>query len=151
MRKTFDERLIRVLAAALLQSDLSADELRRLSSDVLLQERISAAVRRILLAVAGEKKYDRSFERHQTGADGDVDRVYDLIQRRRLSKSAVAGILRSIRPTEEDEGFENESTLRLMLDRFLKDASTREKTELLTLLSPGAQKDPYLDEILKRR
>jgi hypothetical protein len=146
MKEKSDERAIRLMTAALLQSELTAGELRRLGKDQRMQERVFAGVCRVLRALGTEV----SGSGLSRSSDAELEHFYDLVQRRRMSKSAFAGLLRSVRPHELPPEFDSEPTLRSMLENFLTEASPREKNELVALLSPGGQKDGYLDEILKR-
>jgi hypothetical protein len=135
--------ILRAMFAAVMQSELGASDLRFLAAE-LRGGRLPGELA-YMLDRANEHFQDPSNSREISDKMRAAER---LMREKRVSKSALLNILRSINAVAvPNEG----TTTRSILHEFFASATPREAEKLLDVLSAAGDADPYLKGIVETR
>jgi hypothetical protein len=150
MDRKVRQRVMRSFIAALLQSELSLEELRQLSFDIstgTFGAELSRLLEESIFALRGSGAHEG-----KDAPDGVEDFVSSVIQKRRLSKKAVLEMMSSASPKKALKDPNTSASMREVLERFFRTASSSEISKFLNLLDPGETKttEAYLRGIIRR-
>lgn len=147
MGSSINNRITRTILGALIQSNLSAQELKRYSSDRDLQEMTLERLRFILQFFEDQSVADN--KERLTDSFNAIEMAYEAIQRRRISKNEVVELLRSsggyrtgYNPTA--------MTVKEMLLTYFENSSPSDQKRLLDRLVLPTSRDAYLEGILRK-
>lgn len=151
------ERAMRLLLAALINSSMSADQLRQLAEEIRLSDKFASDFANLLQYVA-EQVRTPSNQKNQKQS-GQIDReslnmALVSIKRRRLSKKEIIDIITSVAPDFKEQGKKEDVKTRDIVAKFLAIASAEQRTHFLDLISrkgEGPSDDPYLRGIVGKR
>lgn len=151
MITAIEERALRILVAALLQSELSINELRKISNSLVTSPSLSFALAEFLENFADNAgsrraKVEQPFSNH-TGENAEI---YQLVRSKKLAKRRLAEILTAISPSMA-ANFNTEKSSQAMLEEFLVLATGSEKDELRRKLQGRGGDDPFLAGITRLR
>jgi len=135
--------ILRSIFAAVMQSNLSASDLRSLASE-LRRGRLSGELA-YLLDEVNQHFEDTSDRRHASDQLWEAERI---MKERKLSKLALINIVRSI---DGNITPKESATTRSILQEFLTSATPRESEKLLDTLKAAGVSDPYLKGISETR
>jgi hypothetical protein len=148
MDRKVRQRVMRSFIAALLQSELSLEELRELSFDVssgAFGSDLSKLLDETIFTLRGRGPYES-----KVAPETIEDSVIAIIQKRRLSKKAVLDLMAS---TNSRKAFKEPAltgSMRELVERFLRTASNNEVTKFLNLLDASETTEAYLRGIIRR-
>lgn len=152
-QKAVEARLVRAIVERLLREDFSPQDCW-LAAKAFQNEKFCDRLATVVRAVAdeGEARRDSTASGRTPIPKGaktiDVDDMFALYKRKKISKSELAFILDSSTPG--GQSFDEDLTAREMITAFLKFSSESEKKAAWSRLSPGGAGDPYLKGILNR-
>jgi len=138
------QRSVRIIIGALLSSDLSVDELRKLAKELAsgnLTHTLYLALEDLAFNLGGLTPHVIS------AVDSDL---YDIATRRRVSKSAFANIANDVIPSLFNDRAVKQLTLKRMVNEFLAVASEHQEAELVENLTGGERGDRFLKGIMRR-
>lgn len=154
------DRATRILMSALLRSDLTTSELRELSFAFQMDSDYARRLGRLIDGVL-EALEDRSSPKASPGPrpaqelprSSFLDEALSIVRRRRLPKKALANAVRRIAPQIGPPERLARMTAHSLLSDFFNQASDREATMFMQLLSGEGEipMDAYLRGILKGR
>jgi len=152
MRARTKNRVMRVLLAALLESDLTIDELEeflsvRLENSMLMTELRGALVGLLQYFDGKSRGKFTGLEARQT----DEDKIYSGLQRKRLSKSEAIQLMYKFSDSFTKQPLDANATLRELVHLFWRDATPAERREFSAALNDTRGKDAYLEGIISRR
>lgn len=142
------QRVMRSFMAALLQSDLSLEELRQLSFDIsegFFAEELSKLLEEAIFAVRGVPPYES-----KSAPETAENFANAIIQRRRLSKKAVLDLIANASLRKTPRGLNTADTLREILRKFFRTASPPEIAKFIDQLDSGETTEAYLRGISRR-
>lgn len=148
MKSNVDQRIARTIVGALLQSSITAQDLKKVVLDRELRDQIFAQLELAIELFDGYRSYETK-ERLQP-QEGLIELAYTEIQRKRISKFALNDMIRSIAGGRSFQ-FNKSATIREILGTFFENASSSDSRRLLEALSSGESIDAYLEGILSRR
>jgi hypothetical protein len=150
MKLTPKERAIRKILAALLESELSVDEIGQLLADIQANPSFAQNVRDLLNRTIGRVRDTglKKLPNKTTDQRSREDLIFSAIQRHRLSKLEVLNLMRMSTPSEA-LSLNHTSSMRELVSDFLRQASSHQVEELLKHIDP-TREDPYLSGIARR-
>jgi hypothetical protein len=153
MRARTRKRVMRIILAALLESDLTTDEIQEflgaLFSNPALIFDLGDALGSLLQYF--ERRPTEKIRDWRTSVTTDEEKVYGELQRRRMSKLAVMRMMNKFSDAWEKQPISSTTTLRELVHLFWKGASATERKEFAEALAAPRGKDPYLEGIISRR
>jgi len=152
LRARTKQRVIRILLAALLESDLTQEEMRELSANLFSNPSLIFELSDILSGVLQHfEKKSVTKGRNWREPGNDEELAYADLQRRRMSKSAVLRMMSKFSDVLMAQPIDPTATLRELVHLFWKSASPAERKEFTKALGAGRSKDLYLEGIMSRR
>jgi hypothetical protein len=139
---------MRSFLAALLQSELSLEELRELSLEIssgTFGADLSKLLDETIFALRSSGPYER-----KVAPEAIEDYVTAIIQKRRLSKKAVLDLMASTNSRKTFKEYALSGSMRELIERFFRTASNNEVTKFLNQLDAGETTEAYLRGIIRR-
>ncbi len=147
------KRAIRLFVAALLESELSVDEMRELLREIAEAPGFADTVANMISYVidhlpSGTPRKQPPNERENMSI-GNL--LYSAIQRRRLSKPELLRIMESISSEGETiKEARRNATVHQLISEFISRTSERDAERLLKVIDPVGSDDAYLRGITRR-
>lgn len=154
MKPHLKRRVIRKIVAALLDSDLSASEIREIgksvASDASFQRDLGDLLGKLDIVLGHAEKRTRSQDlEHLSEAQRDwLLSVLSLVQQKRKSKREIIELLGLLRPGVGDS-LDAGLTMRDLLSAFVRTASASDLHNVKRVLQVDLD-DPYLKGIMRR-
>lgn len=151
------DKIIRLMAGALLSSDLSYQQLLEVSDRLKVDrewlEEISVVIRELAEVArrGGRRSFSRPEDASASGHESDVGQIIDMVNRKRMRRSAALEILAELSESHGKPWTPNtEWTLRRNVDDLLRRLSPRDSRIMMKQLSEvlGIPSDAYLRELL---
>lgn len=141
-----NDRLLRIVLASIISSDLTASELRRLSIDIQNGSFVDALGRTLAdISFALEREPFGSPSQHH----GDLDAVMRIIKNRRVSKNKLRSVMSRLAPASLMRDFSDDLTVREMVEDYLRAVPFGVDVLVDALSEDGS--DEFLKGILKGR
>jgi hypothetical protein len=140
MNSRTHQRLIRSFVAALLQSDLSASDLIEISNEIV-QGSFDYELAEIIRKMAKNLQ-----ENYQLSHEDNVRVAYDLLAKRRLSRSVILRLMKLASSQMAPSQLRTSGTVRDLLDKYFSLASHEEISKFMGILQ-GETDDLYLKGI----
>jgi hypothetical protein len=146
-------RLIRSIVAALMQSDLTVEELRELADELATESfgRDLGAMLRDVLFTVREAEVGKSNKREREVGQLSVEAIaMEIVRRRKLPRKVVVDLILRVSPRFRSQQAVRSGTISGMLRKFFQTSAPHEQNEFLNLLDKGTAEDPYLRGIVDR-
>lgn len=154
MKPNTQKRIFRAFVTSLLASDMTEAELREILSTTTHDSELAHEIKRGVAAALGvlhasDVHKEESF---QPRYEDPAETAYDIIKRRRLSKSSVFETIKMTIGNKVRRNLSDDLTMRELLVSFYSVASKREQEMFVDLLGYGSSKDDaFLQGILRKR
>ena len=150
MNERARRRALRNIVASLMMSNLSKNDVLDVAEEFLyggIGQELGAMLRHMAVMlpdVPSERYVQASIDETPSLTEA----VYELIQRKKMSKKSLLQLMGSISP-KLAKGAQPTGTIRELLDWFFETATSTQTSRFVSLLSNTAQ-DPYLTGISRR-
>jgi hypothetical protein len=153
--ETTSERLLRDVFAALLGSRIKKSDLRRLSEllrfDREFAEYLGFALDRYLGSVETRAEQEWPIAPAEEVLSGGVSGlIYQIVQRRRLSKAEFIRIAAELTSKRDWERRSPDVPMKELVEQFVKGSSNEQIRDLLSRLGVEIEEDAYLSGITSR-
>jgi hypothetical protein len=148
MNQKARRRAMRIFLAALLQSEMTADELNELSDELArgnLSQELAEFIREAARTLFEGRSSGNDFEQ----ALPNVLEAFQLISRRKLSKKFVLDIMMLASPWLRHQKVQTDGTMRDLLERYFALAPLTDVRKFVRTLQ-GETSDQYLKGISRR-
>lgn len=147
------QRATRRVIAALIESGLTSEEMRQLLLSIAKNKQLLFTLQRLLDdgKVAWGEERPGSSGAPASYLSETVDAVVAAIDRQRMSKSELLELLSKYKLTKWNYQEGTKTSVRRLVETFIKNLSPNERADFVRLMLHGAQDDPYLEGILKRK
>ena len=147
------QRLVRSIVASLMQSDLTASELRELAeefSEGKLGREVGRFLREILFSVRDFENRKEHPRNNKLEASSIEALAHDVVRRRKISKRVLADMVTKVAPHLDPRSLGSAGTIHDMLERFFQQSSPRQHQDFINLLESRSVEDPFLRGIVGR-
>lgn len=148
------QRALRIIAAALLGSEFSNEELRDIATLLQRDRRFSMGIARICrdITLDDDDRKSKSSSRSSKNAPSEwISSAESAMKQKRLAKRELLAAMSALNPSLSRESFGSERTSRDLLRAFEEASSHSMKDQLLQWLhSPSAIRDEYIEGILRK-
>ena len=148
MDRRVRQRVMRSFIAALLQSELTLEELRELSLEVssgMFGADLSKLLEETIFPLRGSGSHES-----KVAPEAIEEYVLAAIQKRRLSKKAVVDLIASTNSRKSFKELALSGSMRELVEKFLRTASSSDVGKFLNQLDTGGTTEAYLRGIIRR-
>lgn len=150
LRPRTRQHVMRVLLAALLDSDLSAQELRELATNLRENSEFLDDLAGVLRLILHRLERNVPGSGRASGLLPAETKLFTAVQRRRLPKRILVEMMEVTSPSTRGR-LPPDMTVRELIEQYVAIAKSAEVEELRTKLEGSPKEDPYLEGILRRR
>lgn len=153
MRPETRDTVMRLLLAALLNSRLSARELREFADEIIGNASIGFHFGKLIQDVVTRLDESGAVKRVERLKEnvGDEDEAYATVQRRRLSKRGILDRMAAVVPPSNVNFSAEKMTVREILAKFFRAVTPEERKKFMALIESTDAGDAYLSGIVQRR
>ena len=157
MKQNIRNKVIRMFTSAILASDLTANDIRKVANSLIHDNDflwdLSSMFRDIAENLDRYSIKKRIAGYDYSGVSDPLSEALNIVKRKRLSKRRILEYINEISPNDDLSSLGAERTTREILLNFFNRISNVEKSELLNLLETGVKGrgDEYLKGIMRRK
>lgn len=152
MKTNLHERTLRILLSALLQSNLSVSELKRLSHDLVENPKFLWEFGELLDRITAQMQSSKDFSNTIESVDEHlIEDVYARLKEKRISRKKLYDYMELINPSIAKRHIDPTDPVRDMLERFFYSAAPYDIEMLINIIHENSMEDPYLKGITLRR